>query len=208
MKHRIVLHSLVWVFYSLILTGCVANLTPIEVSERFWSAVKDKNSKEVKKYIATGTLSDDVSENLLSLDDVYLGRTVIDVERAWVDTTVVISGDDSFELPLETILLKEDDQWKVDYNTTVATLSRSSTVARVMGSIADLSGQFADELDRSLEEIQKAIPEVQKEIERIEESVKYHLPELQQKMDEFLQQLEETLKDLKRDTEPRGTTEI
>jgi len=208
MKHRYILHSLVWILYSLTLTGCVANLTPMEVSERFWAAVKDKNSKEIKKYIAAGTLSNDMAEKLLPLDEVYLGRTVIDAGQAWVDTTVVIAGDNSYELPLETILLKEGDQWKVDYNTTVATLSKGSTVARVMGSIADLSGQFADELDRSLEEIQKAIPEVQKEIERIEESVKYHLPELQKKMDEFLQQLEETLKDLSKDTEPQGTTEI
>jgi predicted DNA-binding antitoxin AbrB/MazE fold protein len=180
----------------------------MEVSERFWAAVKDKNANEAKKYITASTLSKDATENLLPLDDVYLGRTVMDAERAWVDTTVIIAGDDSFELPLETILLKEGDQWKVDYDATVATLSRGSTVARVLGSIVDLSGQFADELDRSLEEIQKAIPEVQKEIERIEENIIYHLPELQRRMNEFLKQLEEALEDLNRDTGPRGTTEI
>jgi len=208
MKYRFILYSLAWVLYSLILTGCIANLTPMEVSERFWAAVKDKNANEAKKYITASTLSKDATENLLPLDDVYLGRTVIDAERAWVDTTVIIAGDDSFELPLETILLKEGDQWKVDYDATVATLSRGSTVARVLGSIVDLSGQFADELDRSLEEIQKAIPEVQKEIERIEENIIYHLPELQRRMNEFLKQLEEALEDLNRDTGPRGTTEI
>ena len=208
MKYRFILYSLVWALYSLILTGCIANLTPMEVSERFWAAVKDKNANEAKKYIIASTLSKDATENLLPLDDVYLGRTVIDAERAWVDTTVIIAGDDSFELPLETILLKEGDQWKVDYNATVATLSRGSTVARVLESIVDLSGQFADKLDRSLEEIQKAIPEVQKEIERIEENIIYHLPELQRRMNEFLKQLEEALQDLNRDTGPRGTTEI
>ncbi len=133
---------------------------------------------------------------------------MIDAEQAWVDTTVVIAGNESYELPLETMLLKDGEQWKVDYNTTVASLSKESTVARVVGSIADLSGQFADQLDKSLEEIQKAIPEVQKEIERIEENVQYHLPEIQRRMDEFIRQLEEALEDLNRGTNPRGTTEI
>ena len=207
MKYKYILIALLYWIVGFQLTGCEPNLTPMEVSERFWNSVKNKNTQEIKKYIADGTLTDGTSDNLLPVDDVTLGRTVIDGDRAWIDTTVMIAGKESFELPVETKLLKQQDKWKVDYDATVESLSNDNAIARAISGLADMGEQLADNLDKSLEEMQKAIPEVKKEIERIEGSVKERLPELQQKMDEFIRQLEEALEDLnEKSPEPPPTT--
>ena len=209
MKLKFSLAITVCIFFTLLFSGCMADLTPIEVSERFWTAVQNKDAGEIKKYISTKTIDkNDLTDNILPLEEISLGRTVIDADQAWVDTTVIIAGDDPFTLPFKTVLLKDKNQWKVDYDATVISISEDSAVARVMGSIADISGQFAKDLDRSLEEIQKAIPEVQKEIEIIEENVRHHLPELKQKVEEFMRQLEEALEGFNKRSESPGTTEI
>ena len=188
----------IWIFISacaaFLLTGCVSSLTPVEVSDGFWTAVKSRDNQSIRKYIASESRNeDDLTGNLLRINSYALGRTVIDQGQAWVDTTVEISGNDPFKVPIKTVLLQENNQWKVDYAATVAPISNSSDVARLLGNLNELGIQFADKLNQSLGEMQKAMPEVQKELEKIEESLKQKLPELQQRMEEFMRQLEEAL---------------
>ncbi len=193
----------------LIISGCAASLTPIEVSERFWTAVKNKDANNIRKYISSNSQNENVlSRDILPLDEISLGKTIIDGEEAWVDTNVIISGDDPFIVPLKTVLLQENNLWKVDYDKTVASLSGGSSVARVMSRIADLSAQFTDELNHSIDDIQEAIPKIQREIEIIEENVKEQLPVLRERMEEFMKQLEEALGEMNKRRPSKGTTEI
>lgn len=209
MLHEKLAKAFFVILLPLALNGCAASLSPIEVSERFWTAVQHGNTGVVRKYVTSESMNrNDLTEDILPLDSFSLGKTVIDGQQAWVDTTVVISADKPFSLPLKTILLQENEQWKVDYDATVASVSRGSDVARIIGSIASISEQFASELDRSLAEIQKSLPEVQKELERIEKDIKEKLPELRRRMEEFMRQLEEALKGIGKKREQPGTTEI
>jgi hypothetical protein len=194
---------------SLAMPGCAANLTPIEVSQYFWTAVQNRDNQAIRKYISSASPKDnDLTAYILPVSSFALGRTVIDKEQAWVDTTVEIAGEEPFSLPIKTVLLQENRQWKVDYTATVASISSSSNVARILGSLNDLGIQFADKLNRSLGEIQKTLPEVQKELEKIEESMKQKLPELQQRMEEFMRQLEEALGNKPGSQPPPRTREI
>lgn len=192
----------------LVIGGCMANLEPREVSERFWTAVQEKNTVEIRKYISSDVSNNALSEHILPIDNVSLGKTVIDGDHAWVDTEVDVSADEPFTLPLKTVLKKENNQWKVDYDETVSPVSSDSSIARVVGNLSELSNQVAEELDRALEDIQAAIPEVQKEIEEIEENLNHSLPELRQRIEEIMQQLEEALKGKKDRQSAPGTTEI
>ena len=192
-----------------ILGGCMTNLSPQEVSERFWSAVRDRDVAAARQYVSSrDQLPEDLAEDVLPINEFTLGRIVIDGDRAWVDTRVVIAGEKPFTMPLKTVLLQVNGQWKVDYESTVAPVSRDSELARVVGSLANLSKQFTDELDRSLDEIQRALPEIQREIGKIEGELREKLPELRQRVDEFLRQLEEALGDKSGKRPPEGTTEI
>ena len=184
------------------LTGCAASLTPMQVSEKFWTAIQNQDAVTARKYIAEETIgTEDITGNILPVSGVSLGRTVIEGKNAWIDTSVDIAGDRPFSMSLETVLLQNDSGWLVDYDATVESISRGSGVARVISSLSDLSDEFYNKLDRSLDEIERSLPEIQREIETIEENIRQKLPELQRRLDDFMRQLEEALGSRKEDRE-------
>jgi len=189
------------IFLSLIclfITGCDEGLYPIEVSEGFWRAVKDKDINAIEKYSTKDSLTgDELRENILPLDEIILGKTVIDGDGAWVDTTVTISGDKPYTLPIKTVLIRENKQWKVDYQATMKWVSKGSSVYSVISGIKNMMGELAEGLNQSMEDVQKAIPEIKEEVKRIEESLLEHVPELKKQIEEFVEDLEEAIKGLK-----------
>jgi len=196
--------SLIYLF----ITGCDEGLYPIDVSEGFWRAVKDKDITAIEKYSTEDSLTgDELSENILPLDEIILGKTVIDGDEAWVDTTVTISADKPYSLPIKTVLIRENKQWKVDYQATMKWVSKGSSVYSVINGIKNMTDELAAELSQSMEDIQKAIPEIKKEVERIEESLLEHVPELKKQVEEFVKDLEEAIKDLGKESEESTVTE-
>jgi len=192
----------------LFITGCDDGLYPIDVSEGFWRAVKDKDIAAIEKYSTEDSLtSDELSENILPLDEIILGKTIIDGDGAWVDTTVTISADKPYTLPIKTVLIRENKQWKVDYQATMKWVSKGSSVYSVINGIKNMTDELAAELSQSMEDIQKAIPEIKKEVERIEESLLEHVPELKKQVEEFVKDLEEAIKDLGKESEESTVTE-
>jgi len=192
----------------LFMTGCAEGLYPIDVSEGFWRAVKDKDIKAIERYSTEDSLTgDELSENILPLDEIILGKTVIDGDGAWVDTTVTISGDKPYTLPIKTVLIRDKRQWKVDYQATMKWVSKGSSVYSVISGIRNMSEALAEELNQSMEDIQKAIPEIKEEVEEIEESLLEHVPELKKQIKEFVEDLEEAIKDLGKESEDATVTE-
>jgi len=192
----------------LFMTGCGEGLYPIDVAEGFWRAVKDKDIKAIEKYSTEDSLtSDKLSENILPLDEIVLGKTVIDGDGAWVDTTVTISGDKPYTLPIKTVLIRENKQWKVDYQATMKWVSKGSSVYSVISGIRNMGEELAEELNQSMEDIQKAIPEIKEELGEIEESLLEHVPELKKQIKEFVEDLEEAIKDLGKESEDETVTE-
>ncbi len=189
----------------LFITSCNEGLYPIDVAEGFWRAVKNKDTKTIQKYSTNISLKEkELSENILPLDEITLGKTVIDGDSAWVDTTVTISGDKPFTIPLRTELIRENKRWKVDYNATIKLVSQGSAVSNVINSIRNMTKDLAEELNESMEEIQKTIPEVTEEVEKIEESLLEHIPELKKQIEEFVRDLKDAIEELGK--EPGETT--
>jgi uncharacterized protein YoxC len=192
----------------LLITGCDEVLYPIDVSEGFWRAVKDKDINAIVKFSTKDSLTgEELSENILPLDEIVLGKTVIDGDGAWVDTTVTISGDKPYTLPIKTVLIRENKQWKVDYQATMKWVSKGSSIYSVISGIKNMTEELAEELSQSMEDIQKAIPEIKQEVERIEESLMEHVPELKKQVEEFVEDLEEAIKELGKESEESTVTE-
>lgn len=201
---KLILLSLMCLF----ITGCDEELYPIEVSEGFWRAVKDKDVEVIRKYSTEHSLTgEELSEKILPLDEIVLGKTVIDGDGAWVDTTVTISGDKPYTLPIKTVLIRENKQWKVDYQATIKWVSKGSVVSSVISSIKNMSEELAEELNQSMEGIEKAIPELKEEIEKIEESLLEHVPELKKQIEEFVEDLRDAIKGLGKESEEASVTE-
>jgi hypothetical protein len=197
-SHQKIVFKLIFLsFICLLNTACEESLYPIDVSEKFWRAVKDKDVKTIQKYSTGDSLTkEDLDENILPLDEIILGRTVIDGDNSWVDTTVTISGDKPLTLPLRTVLIRENKQWKVDYDETIKLVSKGSSVSRIISSIRNMREDLTKELNQSMENIQNAIPEVKEEIEKIEESLLEHVPELKKQIEDFVKDLKEAIKGL------------
>jgi len=183
------------IFCITVLCGCEEKLSPIEVSEHFWKGIELRDAMIIERFVSSDSQIDSSSiENILPVNNTSFGRTVIEGDMAWVDTTVTIASEKPFTLPLTTTLIMENGYWKVNYNETIASISSGGDIARIMGSIQNLSGKFTEELDRSIGEMQKAIPEIKREIEQVEEKIKSKIPELKRRMEEFTKQLEDILK--------------
>ena len=212
MKFNSLINSMFLLCSTLFIPGCAANLSPIEVSDKFWTAVKNGDGQMASGYVTSGSLESlkkqHLDQDILPINNVSFGKTVIDGEQAWVDTDVEIAGHDPFPLPLKTVLLMENKQWKVDYGKTVAAVSKTNSVARVLGELNNLGEQFNDKLNQSLDEIERTLPQVQKEIEKIEDNMRQKLPELQQRLEEFMRQLEEALGNKKEAQPPPRAKEI
>ena len=205
MRLNTFMNSVFLICTAFFIPGCAANLSPMEVSDKFWTAVKNRDGQAAAGYVTSGSLEtlkkQDMDQDILPINNVSFGKTVIDGEQAWVDTDVEIAGNDPFNLPLKTVLLMENRQWKIDYDKTVASVSKTNSVARVLGELNNIGDQFNKKLDQSLDEIERTLPQVQKEIEKIEENMREKLPELRQRLEEFMQQLEDALGN-KKDTQP------
>lgn len=181
----------------LFITSCNEGLYPIDVAEGFWRAVKDEDTKTIQKYSTNISLKEkELSENILPLDEITLGKTVIDGDSAWVDTTVTISGDKPFTIPLRTELIRENKRWKVDYDATIKLVTQGSAVSNIINSIRNMTKELAEELNQSMEEIQRTIPEMTEEVEKIEESLLEHLPELKKQIEEFVRDLKDAIEEL------------
>lgn len=182
------------VFYT---TGCMTNMSPLEVSDGFWQGIKNRDTAAVSRYVTSASRESfkqqDPARSILPIKQVTLGRTVIEGERAWIDTTVEVAGDKPFHMSVRTVLQQEDRQWKVDYNATVASITNDSDLGRALDDISKLSKQFTDKLNQSLDQAQKALPEIEREIGKIESELRQKLPELRQHMEELMRQLEEAL---------------
>ena len=195
-------------FICIFITSCNEGLYPIDVAEGFWRAVKDKDTESIQKYSTNISLKEnELGENILPLDEITLGKTVIDGDGAWVDTTVTISGDKPFTIPLRTELIRENKRWKVDYDSTIQLVSQGSAVSNVINSIKNMSKDFAEELNQSMDEIQKTIPEMTEEVEKIEESLLEHIPELKKQIEEFVRELKDAIEELGKESGETTATE-
>ena len=107
-------------------TACGASDDPRNIASAFWTASKDGDRELAKSYMAEGGTAS-ISENKSgsSVGDFSLGETTIDGDRATVETTVVSTGEQEMELAFNTVLVQQDDGWKVDLDQTTDEMMKS-----------------------------------------------------------------------------------
>lgn len=179
---------------ALMASGCAATLTPAEVSDRFWTAVQQKDYNTAGRYVTAE--SRDMAKNTddyrrdLDIKNVSFGKILIDHDKAWVDTVINIQAPTPYQVPLKTRLIQEDKQWKVDLASTMSGLSRDDSIAGVLDSLDEFSKMMNEKIEGSLDQIQKSLPQIQERIGTIEKKLNQKLPELRQRMDDIMQQLD------------------
>lgn len=123
-------------------TACGAADDPRAVAEAFWTASKDGDMELAKSYMAEGgnATIQDPDESGSSVDDFSLGESVIDGDRATVETTLKTTGEQAMELEFQTVLVGRDGSWKVDLDQTTDEMMKS-LFGTTMGELTKKMGQ-------------------------------------------------------------------
>lgn len=168
----------VWLGLLLMLSGCQTVLTPEQVTQTFWKAMVEGRPDEARKHATRDT------QNLVAkqqnLEDAALetGAVVIDGPKAKVATVLTLKKPENNRiLSFDTVLAKENNRWKVDYQQTLNNLNLP-----------------LGELFKSLRSIGDAInKELERQIPLFEKQLKSFSEELQRQLEELRRELEKSL---------------
>jgi len=190
MKPIIMFFSLSMLYLGATLGVCEEKLSPLEVTEKFWEAIQAQDMNAAHQYLASSFKKEESLTPLLPITKVELGKAVIEKEQAWVETTVTVHKDKMIAIPIRTILIQENGHWKVRYEETVAMLTETSELARLLDQFGEFTEQFAEKFNKSLKELQRSLPEVERGLKEIESKLKAQIPEIKKRLEDIAEELE------------------
>ena len=161
------------------LSGCQAVSTPEQVTLAFWEAMAQGNPESARKHATQETQHLVIKQQNLEGASIKTGEVVIDGPNATVSTIMTLKKPESnTPLSFNTVLLKEHDLWKVEYQQTLNNLS-----------ILPFG-----ELFKSLRAIGDAInKELEQQVPLFEKQIKSFSEELIRQLDEFRRNLEKSI---------------
>ncbi len=160
----------------LFITACQTAKTPEQVTTAFWQAIAQADLDTAKKLASPETQQLVRNEPKLENSTLQIGQIIINGVNATVATTLKLSpAENNRALSFDTVLLKQNDQWRIDYQQTLHNLANQpfSGIIKSLEAIGDTLNQ----------QLQQQIPLIEQEIESFGK-------ELQQQLDEFGRQLE------------------
>ena len=126
-------------------TACNASDEPRILAEAFWTASKEGDAELARSYIVEGgsaTINEDASGS--SISEFSLGETAIEGDRATVETTIVSAGEQATEVAFNTVLVQQNEGWKVDLDETTDEMMKS-LLGTTMGELTEQMGQAMGE---------------------------------------------------------------
>lgn len=136
---------------AILLSACSKPHTPLEVSQAFWQAVIEGNVSDVVNY---STLASEKGYEAFSRDWTGMlpswGKIIIEEHEARVHTHV--SKPDAAQsdmLYFVTYLVKQDGQWKVDYDKTEKVVLASSAVSDFVNQITTIGNEISQQFEEA-----------------------------------------------------------
>lgn len=156
------------------IAACQFVKTPAETTLAFWSAIAANDLELAKKYCSSQSLQLLSSSEHQALQNVEFsyGKIVLDGDQATVETKIVQAEDKKSSFT--TFLLKEDDQWKVDYQRSVKDLA-GDPVSELFKSLNTLGQTFKKRLEQQ-------IPYIKKEVESFGEKFKERMDSMENEL--------------------------
>lgn len=147
--------------------GCSAAGDAESVARSFWDAVMAGDKETAKKYAAKNSVAEMELEPKQPGEEraVELGKAVEAEGQVSIPTTLVTTTDGQQQrIPLNTILVRESEDWKVDWNQTMASLlggmmgEMMKGMSETMKTMTDQMGKSFDQMGKSFDEAMKAAP--------------------------------------------------
>lgn len=198
-----------WIFLSVLLilsmSGCYAEKSPQEVTQKFWEAVITQDIEKARKYTTRETRDlVDVSSTvqfrgaIITFDKITINGnttslgTILRVHKDGAEATII---------PLQTVLKRENGEWKVDYRETKESIIEQDAVSDVVKDLQELGKRLSGHMDEALEEVKQKIPEYEEKLRRlgvaaskkVEETVQRQLSEIKKGIEELGNILDEVL---------------
>ena len=156
---------IVGLFCGLLLYGC-QTAKPEDVTTKFWQALAQGQLAVAQQQATQDTQHLVKLNDIDKLSTITTGQVAINEQNAMVETTI---NRNSKPITFNTVLLKEEDTWKVDFqqtHTNIAMLPFDGVVKSLQG----LGDSFAKELEQ-------AVPLIEKEMESFGNELKKQLDE-------------------------------
>jgi hypothetical protein len=144
--------------------GCDAMGGPESVARNFWDAIMAGDKAAAQKYAAKNSVAELELEPKQPGEEraIELGKAVESADQVSIPTTLVTTSQDQTQrIPLNTILIKEKGDWKVDWNQTMASML-GGMMGEMMKGMSEAMKGMADEMGKSFEEMGKSFDESMK----------------------------------------------
>ena len=187
-----------------VMSGCRMDKTPQEVAQCFWNAMKVHDIENVRKHTTTSahTLLDSSHEQFKDAD-VTFGKIVIDGDITTIDTTLRLPkhGTET-SVQFQTVLKKENGEWKVDYAQTKETIKEDQSFSDISKSLEELSDKLTEHMNETLGEIKQKMPEYEEKMRKLgevaskkmEEALQRYTTEIKKGIEKLSGILDEVLK--------------
>jgi hypothetical protein len=125
------------------------------VAKAFWKAMENRDLVTARSYCTPETANSlQIDKDKKDQDvDISFGRVEIEDGEAHVKTTMVGTNDDGsiMSIPLETILVERDGEWRVDANQTMM-----SILGGAMGAMMESMKDGMEEMGKAMTESMKS----------------------------------------------------
>ena len=186
------LHPLL--FFLLLISACGEPENPAQVAAGFWKSIQARDLNLLYKHVARETVKQYKLDDMPAIGMVSLGETVVDNDKARVETTVEIKDVNSLQIPVTTFLVKHGKDWKVDFDETLQSVSMNSKIARMFSNIGQAGDKFVQQLNDVISQYQQSIPEVQRQLKKLEDRIKLQIPEIKDRLEEFAKEIDKAIK--------------
>ncbi|MGZ5050590.1 MAG: hypothetical protein ACXWF8_01055 [Methylobacter sp.] len=163
----------------MLLSACRAVSTPEQTTAAFWEAMADGDAETARDYATQETRQLVVKQQNLEDASVKTGSAALDGSNAKVPTTMTLSkNENSKTLSFDTVLLKENGRWQIDYQRTLNNVF-NLPFGDIFKSLLGLGETFNKELERQMP--------------LFEQQIKTFSEEFVRQLDEFRRQMEKSI---------------
>jgi hypothetical protein len=178
-------------FLLFMLSACQTVSTPDQVTTAFWKAMVDGDIETARSHTMHETQHLVTRQQNLEDASLETGKVLIDGGNARVATVLTLQKPENNRiLSFDTVLAKENNRWKVDYQQTLNNL-----LHQPFGEIFKSLGKIGEAINKELEQ----------QIPLFEQQLKSFSEELIRQLEEFRRELEKNLPPEKQQLHP-GTT--
>lgn len=188
----------------LMLSACIGEKTPQEVAHSFWGSVISNDANGAVKYSTLTDVNqyDGFDRDWKGLTPTW-GRIVIEGEQASIVSRFSDTENPAHDgLTFATFLVRQDDEWKVDYARTGKEL-RGGALGQLFGQLKrigeSLSSQFnatSDDLGVKMERLGEELEELSGSLgEQASESIEKYSEGLRRSIDELAESARRALKE-------------